>query len=484
LDRYSAIRFAARLQVVAKLTAQIYGLLAVLTLVPCAVCFATGSNRTGGVYLAIVVVLGLLALASRRLPDVDRLQRNEAACIVAIVFVSTSLMMALPIMTYGVGFSDAWFEAASGITTTGLSTLDTMEKPAAFLFSRGWLQWIGGVGVVVLALAILMRSGHAAKRLGFSHVETGDAVGGTRAHARRVVAVYGLLTAGGIVALLIAGATPFDAVVHAMTSVSTGGFANSAASLADSPAAVVGVVDALCVAGAISFHVYYVSLLQIRRHRPLDNQLYALIVLIAGLAALVLVLGSLLGWSVRWQDAVTLVISAQTTAGFSTLDVPSLPAWLMLMLCASMFVGGGIGSTAGGIKIGRLLFVASWVRDYFQRTAVPESAYGEFTIGEEQVTVEDLQEVFAVVGAFVVVLFLSWFCFVLAGYPVLESLFDVVSALATVGMSAGVTSADLPPLLKALLCFDMLFGRVEVVALVIALLPTTWVGRRRSGSPE
>ncbi|MGD8829745.1 MAG: hypothetical protein PVF57_04000, partial [Pseudomonadales bacterium] len=143
MDRYSAIRFAARLQVVAKLTAQIYGLLAVLTLVPCAVCFATGSNRTGGVYLAIVVVLGLLALASRRLPDVDRLQRNEAACIVAIVFVSTSLMMALPIMTYGVGFSDAWFEAASGITTTGLSTLDTMEKPAAFLFSRGWLQWIG-----------------------------------------------------------------------------------------------------------------------------------------------------------------------------------------------------------------------------------------------------------------------------------------------------------------------------------------------------
>jgi trk system potassium uptake protein TrkH len=454
-------------------------LLALLTVVPCAVAFQSERPDAGWAYLLVLALLAGLAWLGSRLPPVELLQRNEARCIVALTFVATSVLMSVPLMTYGIPFADAWFEAVSGVTTTGLSTLDVSDKPAAFLFARSWLQWLGGIGVVVLALALLP-PGRASKSLGFSRVEMGDAVGGTRAHARRVLVVYGMLTVIGVLALLAAGALPFDALLLAMTSVSTGGFSQYADSIASASPQVVVVINVLCVAGAVSFHVYYVSILKFRGARFLDNQFHALLVLMALFAATIILVSALTGAGLRWQDVLSLVVSAQTTTGFSTVSVGALPAWLILLLCLSMLVGGGIGSTAGGIKIGRLLLGLAWIRSYFVRASLPESAYSDVRFAGEPVTTDDLEDVFAVIGAYVGVLFVSWFLFVVHGYPPLSALFEVISALSTVGLSVGVTSAELPALLKAVLCFDMLFGRVEVVALVILLLPRTWIGRRRS----
>jgi trk system potassium uptake protein TrkH len=93
---------------------------------------------------------------------------------------------------------------------------------------------------------------------------------------------------------------------------------------------------------------------------------------------------------------------------------------------------------------------------------------------------DDLQEIFAVIGAFIAVLFASWLCFLLYDYPALPAMFEVTSALATAGLSVGLTGSDLPGVLKTVLCFDMLFGRVEVVALLVVLMPKTWIGRRRT----
>ena len=189
MNRYSAVHFAVRFTAVASLLSRLYGLLALLTLVPAAVAFATGSPLTGSVYVAIIAALGSAALLGRRLGPIRHVQRNEAATVVSLLFVSASLLMSLPMMSLGIPFADAWFEAASGITTTGLSTLDLADKPTAFLFGRAWLQWIGGVSVVVLALAVIVSPGYTAKSLGFSAAETSDTVGGTRAHARRGIRI-------------------------------------------------------------------------------------------------------------------------------------------------------------------------------------------------------------------------------------------------------------------------------------------------------
>jgi trk system potassium uptake protein TrkH len=478
VSRFSAIRYSVRFTVVGKYLFQLYGLLGWLTTVPLAVAMFSGNVGAAAAYFAVSAVFIGLGLLSRLLPD-SNMQRNEAAVVVSLVFVSASLGLSFPIMTYGVGFADAWFEAVSGVTTTGLSTLDIGGMPGAFLFARGWSQWVGGIGVVVLALAVLLRAGHAARSLGFSHAETGDAVGGTRAHAQRVIRIYLALTGLGVAALLLTGATPLDALVHAMTAVSTGGFANHPESLAGASVPQVVVVNLLCFAGAVSFHVYYVSLLGLERLRRLDSQVYTLLAMIVVLTLLTFGIGLLSGAGLGWFDALSIVVSAQTTAGFATTDLTAVPAWLLLLLSLSMFVGGGVGSTSGGIKLGRLLFVLAWMRTYFVRTSLPDTAFVDTRVEQRRVTDEDLQDVFAVIGAFAIVLFLSWFAFVLYGYPVSAALFEVTSALTTTGLSAGLSGPDLPTVLKLILCFDMLCGRVEVVALLVIVMPGTWIGRRR-----
>ena len=478
MNRYTAVHFAVRLRTVASLLTQLYGLLAVLTLVPTAVAFATDSHCAGSVYVAIVIALGLAAVLGRRLGPVARVQRNEAATVVSLLFVTTSLLMALPIMSYGIPFMDAWFEAASGITTTGLSTLDLSDKPTAFLFGRAWLQWIGGIGVVVLALAMIVSPGYTAKSLGFSPAETGDAVGGTRAHARRVVVIYISVTLIGVAALALAGAAPRDAVLYCLAAVSTGGFAPYADSLASLGPMQIAIVNALCIAGAVSFHVYYRSTFALRRGKHLDSQFYALLAAIVLGTLLVGTIASPTATSLGWGDIVSLVVSAQTTAGFATTPVNALPAWLLIVLCALMFVGGGIGSTSGGVKLGRILVVVAWARMYLVRTGLPPNVHTAVRVGGRKVGHADIEDVLAVIGCFSGVLFASWLIFVAHGYPPLPALFEVTSALGTVGLSAGLTDATLPATLKFVLCADMLFGRVEVVALLLVLLPQTWIGRR------
>lgn len=469
-----------RLPVLLRLLFDMYGVLAVLTLVPALFAVITGS-AAGVRYLVVAGVLGCCWALGRLLDEPRSVQKNEALAVVALLFVSASLFFSFPLMAYGVSFMDAWFEAVSGVTTTGLSTLSVDGKPDAFLFGRGWMQWVGGIGVVVLALALFIPSGGTASKLGFGKREMDDLVGGTRAHAKRVIIVYLIITALGVGALLLAGSSPLDAVVHCMAAVSTGGFANYTDSLASLGGWQLAVINTLCVAGAISFHVYYRSLLFSRRGNLADNQLYSMLLALL-LAYLVLsLLCNRAGMNLASADIITLVISSQTTAGFSSVDMSTLPAWFLLVLCLLMAVGGGLGSTAGGIKLGRVLLLLKSARMAVMRTALSEKVYVSADAGAARFDAGDVEEVLALVTWFLIVLFISWSVFLYYGYSPVSALFEVTSALATAGLSAGVTHVDLPPLLKFVLCCNMLFGRVELLAILVLLSPRSWIGRRRGG---
>lgn len=467
--------FAVRPLVVAKLLSQLFSVLGVLTIVPLGVSVFAGTEATSLSYLVVIAIFGLMGFAGRFIAEPEVVQTNEALTTVGLVFTCSSVLMAIPIMSYGVGFVDAWFEAVSGVTTTGLSTISLADKPWTFLFARGWMQWVGGIGVVVMALGLLSMSAGAAKALGFSESEIGNTVGGTRAHAKRVVTIYLILTVLGITLLLLCGANLLDAIVHSMAALSTGGFANYSDSLGSLSSAHIMGINLLCIAGAISFHVYYVSILFRSGDQRLDNQLYALVATLTIAILAVWGIGWLTQANLKLLDIVTLLVSAQTTAGFSTTNIAALPAWFIVVLCGAMFVGGGIGSTSGGVKLGRVLFLFSHARLHLLRLAMPPQAYvvkaGRYD--------EQIQDVLAVVCWFIVILFLSWMMFLIAGYPALTSLFEVTSAVGTAGLTAGVTDSSLPTHLKIVLCIDMLFGRVEVVALLITFTPRNWIGLRR-----
>ncbi|MDX2464453.1 MAG: potassium transporter TrkG [Porticoccus sp.] len=478
MNKYSAMMFTVRPGILLRLLFDMYGILALLTLVPFLVAAFTNSVSTNA-YLLVIGLLTVCWLIGRFMPAAEDIQRNEALAMVAMLFISASLLFSIPVMTYGVSFLDAWFEAVSGVTTTGLSTLSVVDMPTALLFGRGWMQWLGGVGVVVLALAMFLRPGHASSQLGFSDREKDELVGGTRAHAKRVVIIYLLLTTLGIVALYLAGASLLDSIVHSMTAVSTGGFANYADSLGSVTASQLTIVNILCVAGAISFHVYYRSLLVSRGRFAGDNQLYALLGVILLVSSAVWLLSNLTSLDLRFADILTLVVSSQTTAGFSPIAVAGLPGWLLLMLCLCMAIGGGIGSTSGGLKLSRFIMMLRMARLALTRSALSENVLLARDSSGARIDAEEMGDVLALLTWFLIALLTSWMAFLVYGYPPAESLFEVTSALATAGLSTGITNESLPAVLKFVLCCNMLLGRVEILAILILLSPHSWIGKRR-----
>jgi trk system potassium uptake protein TrkH len=176
-----------------------------------------------------------------------------------------------------------------------------------------------------------------------------------------------------------------------------------------------------------------------------------------------------------------MAFSAQTTAGFSSLNVSELDSASKLLLIFPMLIGGNLGSTAGGMKIFRLLVLLRLVALAVQRTRLPSRAVVEPRLNGVRLEAGEIERALVVILLFGLTVVLSWVPFVAMGYNPLDSLFEVVSATGTVGLSAGITSPTLPPLLKGVLCFDMLMGRLEILAILVVFYPGTWIGRRAEG---
>lgn len=477
-----SLSYAVRAGVVFKYFGQFCLVAAALTSVSFAVSLFFGEYDLSLRYAAVIAVqvtTGFL-LGRRRAPR-GGIQNNEAMVLTALVFMFMSVLFTFVMLGGGLTLDDAFFEAVSGVTTTGLSTLSTLEnKPRTFLFARAWLQWSGGLGIVVLTVALISGPGVVARRL-VDFGETNDLVGSTRIYARRILIVYALLTVGGFLLILLSGVAPFTAFIHTLAAISTGGFSSYDRSLEGlggwGPRTAVMGVSAL---GAISLALYY----KIYRDGPAvlrtDIQLKAIV-------ALALISTGLL-WAVflitqsvdnsTGGHAALMAISAQTTTGFSTLDVGELDQAAKLVMILSMVIGGGIGSTAGGIKTLRLLIVLRMIKLIFDRSCLPEHAVLEPSLAGTKLKRGEIEHALLLVILFCLVIFVSWLPFVIMGYDPLDSLFEVVSATGTVGLSAGITSIDLPVFLKMVLCADMLMGRLEIVALLVLFYPRTWLGRR------
>jgi trk system potassium uptake protein TrkH len=144
-----------------------------------------------------------------------------------------------------------------------------------------------------------------------------------------------------------------------------------------------------------------------------------------------------------------------------------------------MAMGGCAGSTAGGIKIIRLLIVFRLTYLLIQRAAAPPQAVLAATLNGKKLEVDEILNDMSLVVLFPCIMIFSWLPFLLGGYPPLDSLFEVVSALGTAGMSAGITSSELPVFLKGILCADMLLGRLEIIAWLVICYPGTWIGMRK-----
>lgn len=178
------------------------------------------------------------------------------------------------------------------------------------------------------------------------------------------------------------------------------------------------------------------------------------------------------------RQASLLAFSAQTTAGFSPLDASGLDNPSKVLLMVSMFFGGGASSTAGGLKILRLLIILALLRWFVVRICLPRHAVHHATVAGRRLEHGETVEALLLLFLFLSAIFLSWLAFVGFGHEPLDALFEVTSAVGTVGLSVGITRADLAPVLKLVLCADMLLGRLEIIPWLVLLYPGSWLGRR------
>lgn len=477
-DAERALRHAVRPRIVVRYIGQLSLLLGVAALVPVLTAVLLGEWDLLPGYGGVAAALLVAGVSARRMQVPRDLQRNEALVIAVGAFLLSPLVLSSALVAQGIPWLDALFEAISGVTTTGLSTLASVEhRPGTFLVARAWMQWVGGLGFVVLSVALMLEPGMAARRLAASSLDP-DIVGSMRAHARRVLAIYLGLTAFGLVVLLAFGATLFDAVVHTFAGVSTGGFAPRDGSLAALGRGLQTAVLCLSLLGAVSLPLYAQLRRGIWRQVLRDPEVRALLLSIAIVGTLVFASLRVAGGAQPAADVALLSVSAQTTSGFSTLPIGELPDASKAVLLVSMLTGGSHGSTAGGVKLLRLLIVLRLVQWLIVRTRLPDHAVSWPTLAGQRMEPPDVIRAAATILLFLGVVVVSWLVFLVYGYAPLDALFEVGSATGTVGLTVGISRPELEPALKAVLCADMLLGRLEVFALLVALSPRTWIGRR------
>lgn len=474
--------YAARLLVLARYGGQFCLLVAALSLVPLTVALLTQAKIVAVSYLAIILALGVFGSFLSKIGTESAIQKNEAMVLAAMVFSGVPLVMTMPLVLSGVPFLDALFETISAATTTGLSTLGSIEQqPVVFRFSRAWMQWYGGLGIVVLSLALVVRPGLAAKRL--SGLDpTNDLAGGTRAHARQVLVVYCSLTALGLLGWLLLGGPSLEGLIYVLAAVSTGGFAPTDGSYADlAGIRLAWLITLTCLAGAIPLALYHHARHKGLRYFLRDVELRALLAACA--LATVVLGGSLWLQGMLLSDVLThaplMAVSAQTTAGFSSLAPVDLDAGSKGILILSMAIGGGVGSTAGGFKLLRLIVLAGLIYRCLRAMSVPANAVVDQRLAGRKLEAIEIQDALLIILLFLGVVFFSWLPFLAYGYNPLDALFEVVSATGTVGLSCGITQGALPSALKLILCADMLLGRLEFVAWLVFLYHRTWLGRKR-----
>jgi len=477
------LSYAVRGRVVLKYFGQLCVILGAMTLVTVVVSLIFREYSLTFSYLFVSLLIVLTGVLLGRLKAPTNIQPNEALTITSLIFLFTALVSSYPMAAAGIRFEDALFESISAVTTTGLSTLPSVEEKArTFLFSRAWMQWIGGLGIVVFSVALLVKPGVATKRL-LDMDKKEDFIGSTRNYAVKVSKVYLILTGSGVVLLLLLGEGLFSSITHILAAVSTGGFSMYDDSLSGlKKMASQYAVIVVSLLGSITLILYY-QLMQKRRLKKFFGDvevraLFFVCVLSPLLLSLLMSLTGTVSLMHVLRHAPIMAFSAQTTAGFSNINVSELDTASKLVLVVSMTLGGSVGSTSGGIKIIRLLILIKLIYTLLIRTSLSRHAVVDVRLSGQKLENDDAERALIVLSLFIFVIFFSWFPFVVTGYDPVDSLFEVVSATGTVGLSTGIVSTDLPSFLKGVLCADMLMGRLEVIAFLVLFFPKTWFGRR------
>lgn len=442
------------------------------------------------VFVLSAVTTAFVALAlifGARPPGRPSLTSRQAFMLPVVAWVLTAGFAALPFMfsNLRLGPGDAAFEAMSGLTTTGATVIVGLDRaPKGILLWRALLNWLGGEGIIIMAVVIL-----PLLRIGGMQVfrmESSDKTDKIKPRiiqvATAITAIYVAFTALAALAFWVAGMGRFDAVCHAMAAISTGGFSTSDANLAHWNTAVQWVAVFAMIVGGSSFTLW-IGPWKNWRPRVLDDaQTHWYLMFLAAFAGVL----ALWQWTVNdmspgvaLRHAAFSVASVVTTTGFVSTNYGAWGGFAHVIFFVLLFIGGCTGSAAGGVKIFRweLLFAMAGI--HLKRLLHP---HGVFVIHYNQRVIA--QAVLDSVLGFVVMYFFTFAVFAvlltMVGVDLVTALSGSASALANVGPGVGGVIGPmgsygaLPALAKWILCFEMMLGRLELFTVAVLFSRSYW----------
>lgn len=458
-----------------------------------AVYFSEWASLTAfALSVAAACVLGaVLTIFGRSAPE--RMWQREALTLVSVSWMLAALAGSFPYLFGGHLLPiDAFFESMSGFTTTGSTVIRDIEAlPKSILFWRSMTQWLGGVSIVVLFIAVLPHLGAGGKPLFRSETTAPETYGLSlrlRDTTLTLFKIYGGLTVVLTGALMIANLSFYDALCHAMTTLSSGGFSPRQESIgAFNSAAVESIVIVGMLAAGTSFALFF---LMLRRDwlAPLRDTEWKVYVSIAGLAAAAIALNLALGSNRGEADSYSIAQSLRASAfqtvsiftgtGFVTEDLGTGPLFSRMLLFMLMFVGGCAASTTGGVKVFRLIFVAKlayWrVENTFRPKTIRAVRIGDHIIDDD--TRRGVHTFF--------VIYILWFVLgslIMAGLglPFETALSSTAATLNNIGPGLAIVGgaqdyADVPMLGKLFLSLCMVVGRLELFAVTVLFVPSFW----------
>lgn len=433
----------------------------------------------------IALTAGLLLMAINKRPS-EKIYPKEGFIITSLSWLVLSAIGALPFVISGEipSYIDAFFETVSGFTTTGASVLDNVEAMSkGLLFWRSFTHWVGGMGVLVFVVALTKsvsdRSIHI-MRAEMPGPIVDKLVPRTKDTAKILYIIYLVMTVAEIIILFAGGMPLYDSIVHTFGTAGTGGFGIKGDSIGSYNNFIQWVIAVFMILFGVNFNIYYLIVVRKFKDALKSSELYTYLSII--LFSTVIVAINIYPQYKNISDTARLsffqVSSIMTTTGFSTADFDTWGVLSKTVLVILMFIGACAGSTAGGLKVSRIMIYYKMVKREFRRLLHPR-AVDIIRLDGKRVDESTVSTQGAYFAVYIAIFFATFFILGFDKFDI-ETNFTAVAAcfnnigpgLAKVGPSLSFSGYS--AVSKLVLSFAMLLGRLEIFPLILAIAPSTW----------
>lgn len=444
------------------------------------------------VYSSLIAFILSIILILNGKNSSGRVGKREGFLIVVLTWISYSLIGALPFYFSKAipSFTDAFFESMSGFTTTGSTILNNIESlNYGILFWRASTQWIGGLGIILISIAILPIVGINGTQLfstesaGTSNEKFSPKINDS---AKFILSVYVILTVAETILLLFGGMSFFDAITHSFSTISTGGFSTKQMNVGywNSPY-IQHVIAIFMLLSGVNYAMYFFGINKqfFKLKRNEEIRYYFIIILVASLVVMIsqIDFSKIINFSSlekAWRDSFFTITSMFTTTGLTTVNYTAWKPFTWGIIASVMIVGASAGTSAGGIKVIRIVIIAKAFYYEFKRMIHPSAVipvrYNNHALNETT-----LNRVLSFAMLYLIVIFFGIVILLISGMNFSESVSGMITCVGTVGpgfgsLGPGGSFYSIPVFSKWFLSFVMLLGRLEIFTVFILFTPSFW----------